>query len=167
MSNKSLYYHSLNPTGNGPRALNYQWIYTNIHNCWNISPESLSIYSHSHCYRNLNQQPKTITISENTSSRSYQIDLLRNNNWMPWKWRILAILRDQGLEKYVLKDAAPPSLSQPPMSQETSAAEEWKNGDMKARTRNRTVDQRCWNDPLNWHKYGKANVGSVSHGKRT
>ena len=35
----------------------------------------------------------------------------------------------------MLKDAAPPSLSQPPMSQETSAAEEWKNGEAKARTR--------------------------------
>ena len=47
----------------------------------------------------------------------------------------LAILRDQGLEKYVLKDVAPPSLSQSPTSQETSAAEEWKNGEVKARTR--------------------------------
>ena len=43
-------------------------------------------------------------MSKNTSSGSYQIDLPRNDNWMLWKQRILAILRDKGLEKYVSKD---------------------------------------------------------------
>ena len=49
-------------------------------------------------------------MSENHSSRSgsYRIELLKGDNWMPWKRRMLAILRDQGLEKYVKKTAELP-----------------------------------------------------------
>ena len=74
-------------------------------------------------------------MSENNSSGSYRMDLLRGDNWMPWKRRMLAILRDQDLEKYVEKDAALPTVSTTPTSEERDALQKWKNGDAKARTR--------------------------------
>ena len=45
-------------------------------------------------------------MSNNQSSGlgSYCIELLQGDNWLPWKQRMLAILRDQGLKKYVEKD---------------------------------------------------------------
>jgi hypothetical protein len=46
-----------------------------------------------------------------TSGGSYRIELLKADNWMPWKRRILAILRDLGLEKYIDKAAMPPILA--------------------------------------------------------
>jgi hypothetical protein len=67
-------------------------------------------------------------MSENISSGgSYRIELLKNDNWMPWKRRMLAILRDQGLEKYVDKTTQPPV--------ESEALLKWQDGDAKARTR--------------------------------
>ena len=68
-------------------------------------------------------------MSENTSSGSYRIELLKNDNWMPWKRRMLAILRDQGLEKYIDKSVNPPSAA------EKEAFTKWQEGDAKARTR--------------------------------
>jgi hypothetical protein len=69
-------------------------------------------------------------MSENNSSGgSYRIELLKNDNWMPWKRRMLAILRDLGLEKYVDKTINPPTPD------EKEALLKWKEGDAKARTR--------------------------------
>ena len=40
---------------------------------------------------------------------------------MPWKPRMLAVLRDQGLEKYVEKDAGIPKASEEPTNEENDA----------------------------------------------
>ena len=38
------------------------------------------------------------------------MELLKGHNWMPWKRRMLAVLRDLGLEKYITKDAKAPDV---------------------------------------------------------
>ena len=50
---------------------------------------------------------------------------------------MLAILRDQGLEKYVRKEVEPPTPVKPaePTKEELEAAEKWKEGDARACTR--------------------------------
>ena len=50
---------------------------------------------------------------------------------------MLAILRDQGLEKYVHKEVEPPTPVKPaePTKEELEAAEKWKEGDARACTR--------------------------------
>ena len=45
---------------------------------------------------------------QSSGSGGYQIELLRINNWMPWKCHMLAILRDLDLEEYIEKDSQPP-----------------------------------------------------------
>ena len=40
---------------------------------------------------------------------------------MPWKCRMLAVLRDQSLEKYVEKDAGIPKASEEPTNEENDA----------------------------------------------
>ena len=54
-------------------------------------------------------------MSEQTTSTSgsYQIELLGPNNWVPWKRRISAILRDLGLEEYIEKDLKCPIARDP------------------------------------------------------
>jgi hypothetical protein len=56
---------------------------------------------------------------------------------MPWKRRILAILRDLGLEEYIEKDAHCPVAENPaaPTEDEKKEQKQWKTGDAKARTR--------------------------------
>ena len=78
-------------------------------------------------------------MSNNQSSGlgSYYIKLLQGNNWLPWKQRMLAILRDQDLKKYVEKDtvilvAAIPSA---PTEAKTEAIAKWKKVDSKTHTR--------------------------------
>ena len=53
---------------------------------------------------------------------------------------MLAILRGQGLEKYVRKEVEPPTPVKPvePTKEELEAAEKWK-GDARALYKNRTV----------------------------
>ena len=78
-------------------------------------------------------------MSEHQSSGSggYQIELLRINDWMPWKCRMLAILRDLDLEEYIEKDLWPP------IPENTSALTDdekvkiktWKTRDAKVRMR--------------------------------
>jgi hypothetical protein len=41
-------------------------------------------------------------------SGSYRIELLGSNNWVPWKRRISAILRDLSIEEYIEKDSKCP-----------------------------------------------------------
>ena len=71
------------------------------------------------------------------SSGSYRIEPLKSNNWLPWKRRITAILRDQKLAKYIKKDAAPPTPADPakPTADERKAIETWQDGDYRAQTR--------------------------------
>jgi hypothetical protein len=75
-------------------------------------------------------------MSENHSSGSgsYWINLLKADNWMPWKRRMLAILRDQGLEKYIEKTAEPlkPLILGQVKKEETEAINRWNEGDAKA-----------------------------------
>jgi hypothetical protein len=47
-------------------------------------------------------------MSEEFTSGSYRMEMLKSSNWMPWKRRMLAVLRDLGLEKYIAKDASAP-----------------------------------------------------------
>ena len=67
----------------------------------------------------------------------YRIELLKGDNWVPWKRRMLAVLRDTSLEKYIEKTAAPPIPADPrkPTKEETEAIDKWNGGDAKARTR--------------------------------
>ena len=65
--------------------------------------------------------------NHSSGSGSYQIKLLKSDNWTPWKQRILAILRDQGLEKYIEKTAEwpKPKSSDKPTKEETEAIDKW------------------------------------------
>ena len=47
-------------------------------------------------------------MSEEHTSGTYRMEMLKAQNWMPWKRRMLAVLRDLGLEKYIAKDAKIP-----------------------------------------------------------
>ena len=67
----------------------------------------------------------------------YQYELLKADNWMPWKRRMLAMFRDLGLEKYIAKDAKAPESADPAKitQEETEAKKKWQDGDGKAHTR--------------------------------
>ena len=64
------------------------------------------------------------------------MELLKGHNWMPWKWCMLAILWDLGLEKYIEKDATPPEpADKANLTQDEKDTEKrWKEGDAKAHT---------------------------------
>ena len=71
-----------------------------------------------------------------TSSGSYQIELLKGvSNWVPLKRRMLAILRDLGLEQYVTGEAEKPTPSNTNVltADEAAAMTKWTTGDVKAR----------------------------------
>src|SRR5271168_789814 len=79
-------------------------------------------------------------MSEQTTTSGnggYQIELLGSNNWMPWKRRMLAILRDLDLEEYIEKESASPIAKDPtkPTNVEKGLIKAWKTGDAKARRR--------------------------------
>jgi gag-polypeptide of LTR copia-type len=71
------------------------------------------------------------------TSGTYRIELLKGNNWMPWKRRMLAVLRDLGLETYIERDAVSPAPAIPlsPTPEEIEAIRKWKEGDAKTQTR--------------------------------
>jgi hypothetical protein len=74
-------------------------------------------------------------MSEHTSTR---IELLNEENWMPWKRRIMAILRDNELEGYVDGTEAYPTvvdLTTPTTSEKTKIAA-WKKGRWKGKEQN-------------------------------
>lgn len=52
-------------------------------------------------------------MSEEYTSGTYRMEMLKAHNWMPWKRRMLAVLRDLGLEKYIAKDAKLPESADP------------------------------------------------------
>ncbi|KZV90258.1 hypothetical protein EXIGLDRAFT_617254, partial [Exidia glandulosa HHB12029] len=65
----------------------------------------------------------TVQSSQTASlSGGYRIEMLSGDNWLPWKRRMLAILRDSDLEVYVA-------------AIEEAALQDWKSGDSKTRTR--------------------------------
>ena len=76
-------------------------------------------------------------MSEGYSLSGYRIELLKGDNWMPWKRRMLAVLRDLNLEKYIEKTAMSPIATDPtkPTKDEIEAQDKWKEGDAKTRTR--------------------------------
>ena len=73
---------------------------------------------------------------EYSTGGGYQYELLKANNWMPWKQQMLAIFRDLGLEKYIAKDAKAPESANPTKitPEEMEAKKKWAEGDGKART---------------------------------
>ena len=73
---------------------------------------------------------------EYSSGSGYRYELLKANNWMPWKRRILAVFQDLGLEKYITKDAKAPESADPEKStvSEIEAKNKWAEGEGKAHT---------------------------------
>ncbi|KAF8222694.1 hypothetical protein L208DRAFT_1017636, partial [Tricholoma matsutake] len=67
------------------------------------------------------------------TSGSYWMELLKAQNWMPWKRRMLAMLWDLGLEKYIAKDAkAPESADRANLATaELEEQKKWRDGDVK------------------------------------
>lgn len=76
-------------------------------------------------------------MSDEYTTGSYRMEMLKAHNWMPWKRRMLAMLRDLGLEKYITKGAKAPESVDPdkPTAEEHSAVQKWREGDIKAQTR--------------------------------
>jgi hypothetical protein len=57
-------------------------------------------------------------MSEGYSLSGYRIKLLKGDNWMLWKRRMLAVLRDLNLEKYIEKTATSPIAADPTKTNE-------------------------------------------------
>ena len=64
------------------------------------------------------------------------MEMLKASNWMLWKQRMLAVLGDLGLEKYVAMDAKMPELANRNKltEEEREAQRKWREGDIKACT---------------------------------
>ena len=75
-------------------------------------------------------------MSEEYTSGGYQMEMLKASNWMPWKWQMLVILWDLGLEKYIVADAKLPELADrsKPTPEELETQKKWQGGDTKACT---------------------------------
>ena len=75
-------------------------------------------------------------MSEEHTSGTYRMEMLKAQNWMPWKRRMLAVLRDLGLEKYIAKDAKIPESVDvtKPTAEELESQKKWCEGDTKACT---------------------------------
>jgi uncharacterized protein YaeQ len=71
------------------------------------------------------------------TSRLYRIELLKGNNWMPWKRRMLAVLWYLGLETHIEESSKLPVAADPSKltKDETEAIKKWTDGDAKTRTR--------------------------------
>ena len=75
-------------------------------------------------------------MSDKYTTGSYRIELLKADNWMPWKRRMLAVFRDLGLEKYIAKDAKAlesADVTKPTM-EKLEVQKKWADGDSKACT---------------------------------
>ena len=74
-------------------------------------------------------------MSEEYTSGSYRMEMLKSSNWMPWKCRMLAVLQDLGLEKYIAKDASVLGEAKrgEPTEKERKVQREWHEGDAKGR----------------------------------
>ena len=73
---------------------------------------------------------------EYSTGGGYQYELLKTDNWMPWKQKMLAMFRDLGLEKYIAKNAKAPESADPAKItlEEIEAKKKWQNGDGKTCT---------------------------------
>src|ERR1700761_8163471 len=70
-----------------------------------------------------------------TPSSLYKIDLLRADNWYPWKRRITALLRDRNLLQYVDgKHQKPKAKGETPTEDEEKEIRKWEEGDQRAQT---------------------------------
>jgi hypothetical protein len=75
-------------------------------------------------------------MSEEYTSGSYRMEMLKVTNWMPWKQQMLAVLQDLGLEKYIAADARIPESADrsKPKAEELEEQKKWREGDIKACT---------------------------------
>ena len=64
----------------------------------------------------------------------YHIELLREDNWLPWKRRITGILCDRNLLKFVDGTAKKPAVSDPVKDGEEAKVTASEEGDSRART---------------------------------
>ena len=73
-------------------------------------------------------------MSDEYTGGTYQIELLKASNWMPWNWQIMAIF---GLENHTEKGAVPPGSADPqhPTTAEQKEQKKWAEGDVKVRVR--------------------------------
>ncbi|GBE89144.1 hypothetical protein SCP_1501500 [Sparassis crispa] len=75
------------------------------------------------------------TSADNTSnSNAYRIPLLKEDNWLPWKCRVEAILNDKGLQEYVTGKTPKPQPSNDLANRAAREAEisTWGEKDLKA-----------------------------------
>ena len=74
--------------------------------------------------------------NEYSTGGGYHYELLKVDNWMPWKQCMLTVFRDLGLEKFIVKDAkALESVdSSKPTPEEIETKKKWDKGDGKACT---------------------------------
>ena len=116
-------------------------------------------------------------MSEGYSSSGYRIELLKGDNWVPWKRRMLAVLRDLNLEKYIEKTAMSPIPADPgnPTKDEIDAMDKWREGDARTRTRIKlaigdtemihisgaTIAREMW-DQLSTVKESKGHLGVLA-----
>ena len=73
-------------------------------------------------------------MTEEHTSGTYQIEMLKSKNWMLWKQRMLAVLQDLGLEEYIANDACVPGEAKRGELTETEreAQRKWHEKDAKA-----------------------------------
>lgn len=64
------------------------------------------------------------------------MEMLKGHNWMPWKRRMLAVLRDSKLEQYIERESRLPAAANPnlPTESELETQTRWREGNAKART---------------------------------
>ena len=76
-------------------------------------------------------------MSEQYTSGTFRIELLKGTNWMPWKRRMLAIFWELNLEKYIAKDVKEPEPADKEKVTETEkeAQRVWRKGDAKTQMR--------------------------------
>src|SRR5271168_1411857 len=76
-------------------------------------------------------------MSEEYTSGSYHMEMLKSSNWMPWKCRMLVVLHDLGLEQYIAKDTRVPGVAKAgePTAEESEVQKKWREWDAKARMR--------------------------------
>ncbi len=76
------------------------------------------------------------TSSDQTPSSLFRIELLREDNWVPWKRRVTAILRERGLLKYAEGIERKPvsADAKAPTAEELEKARKWEELDGKAQT---------------------------------
>ncbi|GBE80872.1 hypothetical protein SCP_0305920 [Sparassis crispa] len=108
------------------------------------------------------------TSADNTSnSNAYRIPLLKEDNWLPWKRHVEAILNDKGLQEYVTRKTPKPQPSNDPANRAAREAEisTWGEKDLKAQN----VIVLSLGDSQMVHIAGAemGHVGAASHSQGT